>query len=184
MRGPRYSGCSMALASDPVGSARVRPAIGADAAAIARIYSESIRARDSTMDTEPVTAAETGIWLERLTSRETLLVVENEGAVRGWGIVKKYSDRTGYREACETSVYLERKWTRRGLGSLVQRHLMDFCRSAGYHHLVAKVWADNEGSAEMHRRFGYELVGVQREIGLVDGKRRDVAIFQCLLDPD
>lgn len=173
----------MAGASDPVGLPLVRSALPADAAAIARIYSESIRARDSTMDTEPVTDAQTGRWIEGLGAREALFVVEIDGAVRGWGIVRRYSDRPGYREACETSVYLERAWTRRGLGSLVQRHLMDFCRSAGYHHLVAKIWADNEGSAEMHRRFGYELVGVQREIGLVDGVRRDVAIFQCLLDP-
>ena len=174
----------MAGAADPVEPVRVRPALGADAVALARIYSESIRARDSTMDTEPTTHAETASWLERLGPRETLLVVEVEGTVRGWGIVKKYSDRPGYDRACETSVYLDRAWTRRGLGSLVQRHLMAFCRSAGYHHLVAKIWADNEGSVGMHRRFGYELVGVQREIGLVDGVRRDVAIFQCLIDID
>jgi L-amino acid N-acyltransferase YncA len=34
----------------------------------------------------------------------------------------------------------------------------------------------------MHRKNGFELVGIQREIGRVDGVWRDVAIMQCLLD--
>jgi phosphinothricin acetyltransferase len=47
---------------------------------------------------------------------------------------------------------------------------------------VAKLWADNERSRALHRACGYELVGVQREIGRVEGAWRDVAIMQKILD--
>ncbi len=160
----------------------VRPAENRDAEAVAAIYTESILARDSTMDTEPAAPDRVVEWMDRLTPGETLLVVEVDGTVRGWGIVRRYSERPGYALTCETSVYLDRAWTGRGLGSRVQAALMDHCRSAGFHHVVAKIWADNEPSAALHRKFGFSLVGVQREAGRVDGVWRDVAIYQCLLD--
>lgn len=161
----------------------IRTATGDDAARIAAIYTESILARDSTMDTEPVTEAQMHTKLSLLGPRETILVVEpTPGTVAGWGIVKAYSDRPGYAVACETSVYLDRAWTGRGLGSAVQEALHAFCRSAGYHHIVVKIWADNDRSIAMHARNGFGLVGVQREIGRVDGQWRDIAIMQYILD--
>lgn len=173
------------MVSEPShGEGRLRPAGRSDADAIARIYTESVLAADSTMDTEPVHAPDVVRWLDRLGPRETIIVYDEDGDVLGWGIAKRYSDRPGYAVAAETSVYLDRRHLGRGLGSRLQARLMEWCREAGYHHLVAKIWADNEGSLAMHRHFGYELVGVQREIGLVGGIRRDVAILQCLLPDD
>lgn len=160
----------------------VRTATASDAERIAAIYSESILARDSTMDTEPVTTQAMQEKLRGLGPRETILVVEtDEGHVAGWGIVKAYSDRPGYAVACETSVYLERSQTNKGFGSVVQKELHAFCRMVGYHHIVVKIWADNERSIAMHARNGFEMVGVQKEIGRVDDQWRDIAIMQCIL---
>jgi len=161
----------------------VRTATDADTERIAVIYSESIMARDSSMDTEPVTTAAMQEKLRQLGPRETILVVEpDEGGVAGWGIVKTYSDRPGYAVACESSVYLDRSLTGKGYGSAVQQELHRFCRQAGYHHIVVKIWANNERSIAMHARNGFEMVGVQREIGRVDGQWRDIAIMQNILD--
>lgn len=159
----------------------VRTATLRDASAIAAIYSTAAAAADSTMDTEPVSEADVACWIDRLSPVETILVVEENGAVRGWGIAKRYSDRPGYARAAETSVFLDRNHVGRGLGSILQTELMGWCRSVGFHHLVAKIWADNEPSLAMHRRFGYAMVGVQREIGFVRNLWRDVAIMQCIL---
>lgn len=161
----------------------IRSATDSDAARIACIYSESIMARDSTMDTEPVTTEDMQEKLRRLGPRETILVLEmDDGRVVGWGIVKSYSDRPGYAVACETSVYLERSHTSMGLGSALQKELHEFCRKVGYHHIVVKIWADNERSIAMHARNGFGMVGVQKEIGRVDDQWRDIAIMQCILD--
>ena len=60
--------------------------------------------------------------------------------------------------------------------------MIERCRAYGYHHLVAKILADNTRSIEYNLRFGYERVGVQREIGFKNGHWQDVAILQLVLD--
>jgi len=160
----------------------VRAAVADDAPVIARIYSESILARDSTMDTEPVSEEDILRLLESLGPKEAVFVVHTDSGLRGWGIVKAYSDRRGYAVACETSVYLFRASARQGFGRLLQSRLFEFARSVGYHHVVAKIWANNDSSIAFHRSCGFTLVGVQEEVGRVDGTWRDVAIMQCLLD--
>lgn len=168
----------------PVETTRIRPFRRTDAAAIAQIYNESIAAGDATMDEVPRSEADVLAWMDAFTDRETILVLEDDAAVRGWGIVKRYSDRPGYRYACETSVYLTRSLAgrRTGSGSRLQQALMEQCRYFGYHHVVARIWAVNEISLALHRKFGFEPVGVQRQIGYVNGAWQDVVILQCLLE--
>jgi len=160
---------------------RIRPAGATDADAIAAIYNASIAAMDSTMDTVLKTGADIQALMQHFTPRETFLVLEHEALIQGWGIIKQYSDRPGYRPACETSVYLRRSARGRGYGSKIQVALLDQCRTFGYHHVVAKIWADNQVSLALHKKFGFTLVGVQREIGYLGGRWRDIAILQCIL---
>ncbi len=163
----------------------LRDATAPDATAIARIYTASIDARDSTMQLEPMRTETIQTELAELGAREAWLVMERRGRVIGWGVVRRYSPRGGYRYAAETSVYLDRSQTGRGWGAQIQAALIERARAYGYHHLVAKVWADNARSMALHQTFGYELVGVQREIGRVDGRWVDVALLQKLLEsPD
>lgn len=158
----------------------LRDAVPDDADAVAAIYNESVAARDSTMQLAPVSPGRVRTRIKTLGAREALLVVEDTALV-GWGTVKRYSDRGGYRRTAETAVYVRRDRTEEGIGSQIQAALIERSRAFGDHHLVAKVWADNAASIALHRRFGYEDVGVQREIGRVDGEWKDVLILQKLL---
>lgn len=158
----------------------LRDAVSADAAAIARIQRQSVEAMDSTM-AAPASAEEIMGQLLAMGPREAWLVIEQAQVVVGWGVVKRYSPRPGYDPCCETSIFLDRSHCGRGLGRLLQQALLDRASALNYHHVVAKIWADNQGSIHFHERFGYEMVGVQREIGLVGGQWRDVAIMQRIL---
>jgi L-amino acid N-acyltransferase YncA len=158
----------------------VREGRASDFTRLAEIYQQSLDARDSSMEVS-VTPSYFQDLTERFYDREVLLVVEDEGCVQGWGAVKRYSDRVGYRVACETSIYLDRTITGRGYGGKLQGQLMERAASFGYHHVVAKIWASNDGSIRFHQRFGFELVGVQKEVGFMAGKWCDVAILQCIL---
>lgn len=160
----------------------IRDALPEDAPVIASIYNESIVARDSTMQLEQIATSTAEAWIEELGQREAILVVEGEDEVVGYGMLKRYSDRGGYRFAAETSVYLRRAYTGIGLGSQLQATLIERGRDYGYHHLAAKLWAANERSRALHQKFGYDLVGIQREVGYVEGQWRDVAILQKVLD--
>jgi len=153
-----------------------------DAPAIAAIYNEHIRAGVSTMDTEEKTVAGMAKLMAEFNDRETILILANDTEIRGWGIIKRYSDRIGYRVCCETSVYLRGDQVRKGYGTRMKKALIARCKEWGYHHLVAKIFAVNSGSIEYNKRLGYEVVGRQREIGYRDGKWQDVVIMQLILD--
>ncbi len=167
---------------------RVRRARADDCAAIAGIYNQAIASRRCTMDTELVTAGGALDQLHGLRLREALLVATPEkgtGApVRGWGVVKRYSNRPGYHLTCETSVYVHEAERGQGYGAALQRELLRHATAFGYRHLVAKILAVNTESIAFHQRHGFEEVGVQRRIGLIDGVWHDVAILQYLIDAD
>ena len=153
-----------------------------DAAVIADIYNQAVAAGNATMDDHAKTEEDFIRLISGFCERETILVLKRGGEVVGWGIIKRYSDRPCYRFACETSVYLRETHTRRGLGTLIKKALIERCRSYGYHHVVAKIFADNRGSIEYNLALGYEMVGIQREVGFKNGRWQDVAILQLVLE--
>ena len=153
-----------------------------DAAAIAEIYNESIVSGGATMDETMKTAEDVQRQIEGFHDREGIFMLESGGEVLGWGIIKRYSNRTGYRFCCETAVYLRRHLTGRGHGTAVKRALIERCGRFGYHHLVAKILADNVASIEYNKKLGYEVVGTQKEIGYRNGRWVDIVILQLVLD--
>ncbi len=178
----------------------IRDATPDDAAAIAEIYNASIAAGGATMDQELKSAADIRAQIAAFDRRETILVLEQvdgvapegrqrdvapEGRQRntlGWGVIKKYSDRAGYRFCCETAVYLRRDLTGRGLGTRIKLAVIERCRRYGYHHLVARIQASNVASIEYNKKLGYEVVGTQRQIGYAGGRWQDIVILQLVLD--
>ena len=166
---------------------RLRDAEEKDISAIAEIYNESILVGDASMDGAEKTPDEILGWMRAFSKRETILILEAENAdatweTVGWGIIKRYSDRSGYRFCCETAVYLRRNQTGRGYGTKIKNALIDRCKHYRYHHLVAKIFADNEASIAYNLNLGYEKVGVQRQIGWKNGSWKDVMILQLILD--
>ena len=152
-----------------------------DVSSVVEIYNYWIRQGGATMDTRERTVEWMVEWLNSCGSREAILVQDDGNKILGWGIIKSYSDRPGYRVCCETAVYLGSGQVGKGLGSGLKRALIERCRGYGYHHLVAKIWADNTRSIEYNRTLGYTVVGIQKEIGHVAGKWRDVCIMQLVL---
>ena len=160
---------------------QIRDCTLADSATIAEIYNESIETGGSTMDTVKKSVGDVENMIRAFNEREIILMMERDSYTVGWGIIKRYSDRYGYRTACETSVYLRHDEVRKGYGTRMKRALIERCRQFGYHHLVAKILSVNEGSIAYNIRLGYEVVGVQKEIGYINNKWQDVTIMQLLL---
>lgn len=154
----------------------------ADYAAVAEIYNVYIAQGTSTMDETPKTAADIAGWVAKFHDRERLFVLKRQDKVLGWGIIKRYSDREGYRFACETAVYLLPEELGKGLGSMMKRHLIAVCRELAYSHLVAKIFADNTASIAYNEKLGYTVVGRQEQIGFKRGRWVDVVIMQYLIE--
>lgn len=152
----------------------------ADYPTIANIYNAYIQNGGATMDEVLKTEKDIAKWVDNFNDRERLFVLQKQEKVIGWGIIKKYSDRTGYRTTCETAVYLMASERGNGYGTFLKKHLMKVCKALHYRHLVAKILGGNQASIAYNQRLGYTIVGTQKEVGFRDGQWQDVVIMQYL----
>jgi L-amino acid N-acyltransferase YncA len=149
---------------------------------IAEIYNEYILLGNATMQDSLYDAEKIKYWIDNFNDRERLYVLKDGELVIGWGIIKKYSDREGYRFACETAIYLTQSELRKGYGSLMKKFIIRECKSLNYRHLIAKVFATNTASIGYNLSLGYTIVGTQKEIGYKNEQWMDIVIMQYLID--
>lgn len=153
-----------------------------DFSIIAAIYNEYIELGNATMEENLQTAENIAAWVNKFNERERLYVVKVNEQVIGWGIIKRYSDRNGYRFACETAIYLTYSEIGKGYGSTLKKYLIEQCKQLNYRHLVAKIFATNKASIQYNLKLGYTIVGTQKEIGFRNNQWQDIVIMQLLLN--
>ena len=152
-----------------------------DYQAIADIYNQAIIRGGITMDERCYSAQDIQSIVNKFNERETILIAEQDSQILGWGKIARYSDRLGYSVCCESSIYLSCSATGKGYGNTLQTELLKKATEFNYHHVVAKITTINQGSIKFHQRFGFEIVGTQKEIGFMRGSWYDVVIMQLLL---
>lgn len=149
---------------------------------IAAIYNEYIELGNATMEEQIHNADDIAAWVKKFNEKEKLFALKENEKVIGWGIIKRYSDRKGYRFAGETAVYLASSKLGKGYGTQMKKFLIQECRALDYRHLVAKIFSSNEGSIQYNLKLGYTIVGIQKEIGFKNNQWQDVAIMQLILN--
>ncbi len=67
------------------------------------------------------------------------------------------------------------------MGTAVLAELIRLATTHGFHAVMARVVGGHEASIRVHRACGFELVGVEKEIGRKYGRWLDVVVMQRLL---
>ena len=106
----------------------IRPATGADAEAIATIYNQGIEDRVATLETNLRTPDERRQWLAARSPRHPVIVAEAGGQVVGWGSLNVFNARKAYEYVADFSVYIERGWRGKGVGSRLLTRLIELGR--------------------------------------------------------
>ena len=78
----------------------------------------------------------------------------------------------------ETTIYLAPEACGRGIGRRLYAALFEAIQGAGIHRVLAGVTLPNEASLRLHAAFGFEPVGVFREVGWKFDRYWDVAWFE------
>ena len=156
----------------------VRPAVPADAAAIAAIYNEGIADRVATFETRERGADEAQEWIG---GPLPCLVAEAGGAVVGFARVAPYSPREAYAGVGEHGVYVARAARGNGVGRRLLDEVCLAAEAAGLHKLTSRIFSDNAASIAVHTAAGFELVGVQRRHARLDGTWKDCVLVERLL---
>lgn len=139
----------------------IRDAIERDIDAITRIYNEAVVAGGSTADLTVRNLEQRREWVDSHHPRDKypVVVIEVDGEVAGFGSLSKYHARAGYSEICEFSYYVDKAWSRHGLGTRLVAWLIDAAQRIGFRLAVCVVFAGNTGSTALMNAFGFTRYG-------------------------
>ena len=158
----------------------VRPALPADAPAIADIYNEGIRGRNATFETRERSADDVLPWI-RGAARHPVLVAEREGVVEGWVAASAYRPRDCYAGVAEFSVYVRASARGLRVGDRLMAEFLPALEGAGFWKVLSRIFPENRASLALCARHGFREVGTYRRHARLDGAWRDVVIVERLL---
>ena len=168
-----------------MGSIDLRLATVADAEQIRAIYNHEVVHTSATFDLVPRSLPDQQQWLAARSGAFSAVVAvdptDPEGEVIGFAALSPYKERPAYRTSVEDSIYVRRDRNGEGVGTLLLRELLEVAASSGFHAVFARINAASDGSIALHRKCGFELVGIEREVGRKFNRWHDVALMEHLL---
>ncbi len=159
----------------------IRDATEADAQALLAIYNHEVMTGTATLDLEPRTLEGQIEWIRRHQGATPVVVAVIDDEVVGFASLSQFKERAAYRTTVENSIYVAEGQQGKGIGNLLMTEILERARSHGFHSVIARIAGDNPGSVAVHMRHGYELVGVERQVGRKFGQWLDVTELQLLL---
>ncbi len=161
----------------------IRPATAADAGAIAEIYNREVTETTATFDLVPRTLEGQQEWLAARSGAFAAIVGVDTTTrqVVGFASLSPYKERAAYRTTVEDSIYIHRDFGGRGIGKALLERLIEVARQSGFHSVIARIEASSTASRALHSSCGFELVGIEREVGRKFHRWLDVAVMQRML---
>jgi phosphinothricin acetyltransferase len=150
-----------------------------DLPALLDIYNHYVRETPVTFDIEPRTLEQRQQWLDGFSSRGRYqcFVAVKDGRAIGWANSHRYNERAAYDTTVLSSIYLAPDMTGQGIGRRLYSALFDALKNEDIHRVFGGITQPNEASVRLHLAFGFEPVGVYREVGRKFGRFWDVATF-------
>lgn len=161
----------------------LRAAIVADSAAIAAIYAPYVTDSIVSFETEPPAPAEIAARMEAAGGFYPWIVADESDRIAGYAYASAFRPRAAYRYAVETTVYMAKDATGRGIGMRLYRSLLDTLIAQGFAQAIGAISLPNPASVALHERLGFEPAGMYRDIGWKMGGWHSVGLWQRALAP-
>jgi phosphinothricin acetyltransferase len=160
----------------------IRTATEADQQDIMDIYNDAITNTTATFDTEPRTLEKQMQWFRTHKINHPVIVAEENNLIIGWASLSHWSDRCAYDTTVEVSVYVDKNFQAKGIGSRLLEKVTQFGKELGNHTVLSRIAGDNAASIHIHEKFGYKTIGVMKEVGFKFGKFIDVTMMQLVYE--
>ena len=105
-------------------------------------------------------------------------VARVNGKVLGWTALSAISSRCVYKGVAEVSVYISKDARGMGIGSRLLERLIEQSEEKGYWTLQSGIFPENEASLQLHKKYGFIVVGKREKIGKLNGVWRDVLLLE------
>lgn len=159
----------------------IRHAEPADGAACAALYAPYVADSVASFEEHPPSAAMMATRIETVSKAYPWLIAEADGEPVGFAYGTQHRERGAYRWVADTSVYVSCHHHRRGVGRALYGALFPLLTAQGLYAACAGITLPNPASVSLHEAFGFELVGIYREIGFKRGAWRSVGWWQARL---
>ena len=164
----------------------IRRATESDIPFIRQIYDEHTSDITSTVSFEEQTPT-----IEEMTSRLKnisdlelpFLVCECDNEIAGYAYAAKFRLRAAYRHTVEESVYVAKKYHRKGIGKILLMNIIELCKDSKIRSIIAVLGSeeDNPGSVILHRNVGFKEVGILHDVGYKNGKWIDRLLMEYII---
>jgi phosphinothricin acetyltransferase len=163
---------------------RIRPGIAGDVPDLTDLYNHYVLTSPATFDVEPLTVEARLEWFSHYSTDglHRLYVAVLEGKVAGFASSSRMGARPAYARALETSVYVRFDVLGQGVGTRLYSTLFAALSDQPVHRAYAQVTLPNPASCALHRRFGFQEIGVQHEVGYKFASYWSVQLFEKRLD--
>lgn len=158
----------------------IRPATPGDISFIHEIYREAVLHGTASWELEPPDVDEMRRRMSTLLEAGyPYFVAEIEGQGVGYTYASSYRPRPGYRFLVENSIYVHGDYRGRGIAAHLMTTLIDACTARGYRQMMAVIGdSENSSSIALHRRLGFQQVGLLPSIGFKFGRWLDCVLMQ------
>ena len=164
----------------------IREFLDRDIAALTELYNHYIRETAITFDLQVYSPEERQrLWMEHYdrTGRHRLFIAErvtskNAAKVVGYASSSRFGSKAAYETSVETSIYLDKDSVGYGIGSYLYKALFAALAKEDVHRAYAGITLPNEASIAIHKKFGFEQVGLYKEVGRKFDRYWDVAWFE------
>ena len=152
-----------------------------DAEATRTIYNAEVTGSTVTFDLVPRTLEEQRDWIEARSGAMAVVVAESEGEVVGFAALSRYRSRPAYSTTVEDSVYVRHDQRGNGVGRALLAELVEVAAARGFHTMMARIVGGHDASIGLHGSLGFEMVGIEKEVGRKFGRWLDVVLMQRML---
>ena len=162
----------------------VRPATLDDAEPLLVIYRPFVLNTAISFELEPPSVADFRGRIERSLGEWAWLVAERDRRPAGYAYAMPHRSRGAYKWSVEPSVYVDEGSHRQGIGKMLYEALLPLLTQKGYCNAYAGITLPNDASVALHRRLGFQAVGVFRSVGRKFGVWHDVSWWHLRLRPE
>lgn len=167
---------------------RIRTATKADAPALLNIYAPYVEQTAITFEYEVPSVEEFAGRIEQILEKYPYLVAEAEGEIVGYAYAGTFKARAAYDWSVETTIYVNQKKKRMGIGgklyaaleeALRAQHILNLNACIGYPQKEDEYLTKD--SEKFHQKLGYRLVGTFHDSGYKFGRWYDMIWVEKML---
>ena len=159
----------------------IRKAVQQDAEQIRKIYNWYVDNTVITFEDEAISALNMQKRMALADDDHPWFVIEEQGVLVGFTYAAPWKSRAAYEFSCETTVYIAKNYSGKGLGRKLYQRLIDELRESPIHLLVAGIALPNDASVALHEKLGFRKVAHFNEVGFKFGKFIDVGYWQLTI---